>query len=204
MSESRERVIEAASQLFHGGSFHKVGIAEICAQARVNKGTFYHFFPSKIDLLIEVINRYADGVAASFTAVASSDAAPARKIMDVFSVPQSSNRAWKASHGVSPGCFIGNMILELGATEPLVRERTEWAINEMTRKLHPVVAEFMKAEKIDGCDVPRAADMLMGLIQGAQVQAKAHNDPELFTRFAVLAPSMIRGAGSELTGMNRA
>lgn len=204
MSESRERVIEAASKLFLGGSFHKIGIAEICSVARVNKGTFYHFFPSKIDLLIEVINRYVEDVAASFSAVATSAAAPARKLMDVFSVPQARNRAWKASYGVSPGCFIGNMILELGATEPVVRERTEWAINELTRKLHPVVAEFLKAEKIDGCDVPRAADMLMGLIQGAQVQAKAHNDPELFSRFASLAPGMIRGAGAELTGGARA
>lgn len=198
MAESRDRVVTAAADLFLGGSFHKIGIAEICSVARVNKGTFYHFFPSKIDLLLEVIDCYVAGVAASFAAVAASDAKPAQKLMNVFSVPQSRNTEWKAAYGVSSGCFIGNIILELASSEPLVREKAEWAIAELTCKLQPIIAEFLEAEQISSTDVPAAAEVLMGLIQGAQVQAKVRNDPSVFSRYADLAPGMIRSASSRL------
>ncbi|MEQ1717265.1 MAG: TetR/AcrR family transcriptional regulator [Hyphomicrobium sp.] len=199
MTESRERVVAAAADLFLGAGFHKVGIAEICSVSRVNKGTFYHFFPSKIDLLLEVIDRYVSAVAAGFSAVAVSDAAPGRKLMDVFSVPQQRNTEWKLAYGVSSGCLIGNIILELASTEPIVREKGEWAIAELTGTLQPVIAEFLDAENITCADVPAAAEVLMGIIQGAQVQAKVKNDPSVFSRYAALAPGMIRSASAELS-----
>ena len=76
MTDSRDRMIAAASELFLGGSFHKIGIAELCEVAKVNKGTFYHFFPSKINLLLEVIDLYAREVDKQFASIAASDAPP--------------------------------------------------------------------------------------------------------------------------------
>lgn len=204
MAESRERVIEAAADLFLGGSFHKTGIAEICGAARVNKGTFYHFFPSKLDLLLEVIDRYAAAVASQFTRVAQSDAPPESKLKNVFSVPQSRNQTWKALYGVSSGCFVGNIILEMGATDPIVRERTAKAMADLTLTLHPVVAEYLAASQPAdnretlASEVPAAAEVLMTLIQGAQVQAKVLNDPGVFDRYAALAPAIISGARAGL------
>lgn len=196
MTESRERITIAASQLFLGGSFHKVGIAEICSEAKVNKGTFYHFFPSKIDLLIEVLEHYTREYAAAFAKVAVSKAKATSKLTSVFSILQERSIAWKAAHGVSCGCFIGNVILELASSEPLVRERAEYAIDEVTRSLQPIVAEFLEAENVKDADVPALADVLMGLLQGAQVQAKVRNDPDVFSRYAALAPNMIRGVST--------
>lgn len=191
MSYSKERVVDAAAQLFLGGSFHKTGIAEICAVAHVNKGTFYHFFASKLDLLLEVIERYAADVEQQFAQVAGSAASPREKVVAVFGVPRGRNAAWKEAYGVSSGCFIGNIILEMAASEPAVRARAQAAMTRMTNALQPIVADFLDAANNPGVDVAAAADMLMGLIQGAQVQAKVQNDPAIFDRYAVLAPAML-------------
>ena len=84
MSESRERLIAAATELFFGGGFHNVGIAEICDVGRVNKGTFYHFFPSKLDLLIEVIDLYVNDIAAKYRRIPNN---PARVTVSIgFSI----------------------------------------------------------------------------------------------------------------------
>ena len=96
MSESRDRLVSAATELFLGGSFHNVGIAEICETAKVNKGTFYHFFPSKIDLLLEVIDDYVAGIAERYDEIAAADDNAARKLRNVFMVPQQS---WSISLG---------------------------------------------------------------------------------------------------------
>lgn len=195
MVESRERVIEAASELFLGGSFHKIGIAEICETARVNKGTFYHFFPSKLDLLIEVIERYAEACGHDFERVARSSDPASKKLRDVFNVPRQRNQAWKDVHGVSSGCFIGNIILEMAASEPVVRNHAEKAIRDVTLRLQPIVADFLlEQQTYDEEQVPIGAEVLMTLIQGAQIQAKARNEPETFARYAEMAPAMIAAA----------
>ena len=196
MSDSRERLLAAATDLFVGGSFHKIGIAEICTTAGVNKGTFYHFFPSKLELLLEVIDRYVAVIAAKYRDIAASDESPARKVRNVFMVPQSQNEAWKAVHGVASGCFLGTIILEIAATEPIVRDKAKWAIGEWSSALTPIVEEFLRAEKIQNIDVPAAADVLIGLMQGAHVMAKVKNDPGVFATYAQLSIEMLRAAGS--------
>ena len=198
MAESRERVIEAAAELFQGGSFHKVGIAEICEVARVNKGTFYHFFPSKLDLLLEVLDRYVAECGADLRRVANCGENPERKVRQVFNIPRLRNQAWKDSHGVSSGCFVGNIILEMASSEPVVRHHVEKAIAELTLMLHPIVADYLLQHRDDfeESQVPAAAEVLMGLVQGAQVQAKATNDLSIFDKYAELAPAIILVARS--------
>ena len=196
MSESRDRLLLAATELFLGGSFHNIGIAEICEAAKVNKGTFYHFFPSKIDLLLEVIDGYVTDIAQRYDEIAVSDESPARKLRNVFMVPQSQNEAWKAVHGAASGCFLGNIILELAATEPVVRDKSKWAIDRWSEALQPIVAEFLRAEKIRNLDAPAAADVIIGIVQGAHVLAKVRNDPSVFATYARLAVEMLRAAGN--------
>jgi TetR/AcrR family transcriptional repressor of nem operon len=198
VTESRDRIIEAAAELFLGGSFHKVGIAEICEVARVNKGTFYHFFASKLDLLLEVIDRYAAECRSALSGVAASGDTPERKLMALFSVPRVRNEEWKTLYGNATGCFLGNVVLEMGANEPVVRERLEKALCDLTSVMQPVVEDYLKQvlgnEKVSVSAVRDAADIVMTLIQGAQVQAKARNDPAVFDRYAAIAPAMISSA----------
>lgn len=195
-SQSRERIISAAGHLFLGGSFHRIGIAEICDTAQVNKGTFYHYFPSKQSLLLEVLQRYIDEVESEFRSIARDAAPPADRIRAVFGVPQSRNEAWKAAHGVSSGCFIGNVILELASSDPAVREIADHGLDQLIEALEPILRDFLAQEENSAIDPRAAATVLMGLIQGAQVQAKAKNDPGVFAHYADMASGMIRGAAA--------
>jgi AcrR family transcriptional regulator len=45
--ETRERIMQAALELFSRNGFDATGVAEICTRAGVSKGAFYHHFPSK-------------------------------------------------------------------------------------------------------------------------------------------------------------
>jgi TetR/AcrR family transcriptional repressor of nem operon len=59
-SDARDRLIESGQGLMHERGFTAVGVSEVCAHAGVNKGSFYHFFPSKQELALAVIARYAE------------------------------------------------------------------------------------------------------------------------------------------------
>ena len=54
-TETRERIVEAARQLFFKQGYAATGVAEILKAAEANSGSLYHFFPSKEDLLVAVL-----------------------------------------------------------------------------------------------------------------------------------------------------
>ena len=78
-SDARERLIESARELIYARGYNSVGVEEICQHAGVNKGSFYHFYASKRDLVLDVIRaedadyrRVADQIVQAITSSASS------------------------------------------------------------------------------------------------------------------------------------
>jgi TetR/AcrR family transcriptional repressor of nem operon len=55
--DTRQRIINAAQALIYQRSYNEVGVQEICDHAKVQKGSFYHFFPSKSDLALAVLDK---------------------------------------------------------------------------------------------------------------------------------------------------
>ncbi len=56
--ETRERILAAAEECFTRYGYDATGVAEICKRAEVSKGTFFHYFPTKQALLLELIERW--------------------------------------------------------------------------------------------------------------------------------------------------
>lgn len=55
-TDTRERILDSARSLIYACSYADVGVAEICSKAGVRKGSFYHYFPSKRDLTVAVLD----------------------------------------------------------------------------------------------------------------------------------------------------
>ena len=55
---TRERLIDAAIALFWEKGYANTSMSDLLAAARANSGSFYHFFASKEDLLLAVLDRY--------------------------------------------------------------------------------------------------------------------------------------------------
>ncbi len=53
--ETRSRILKAAEECFARYGYDATGVAEICRRAGVSKGAFYHHFPSKQALFLEML-----------------------------------------------------------------------------------------------------------------------------------------------------
>ncbi len=53
--DTRERILHAALDLFYAHGIHAVGLDRILGEVGVTKTTFYNHFPSKDDLVLEVV-----------------------------------------------------------------------------------------------------------------------------------------------------
>jgi AcrR family transcriptional regulator len=61
-ASTRDRLIEAARQLFLVKGYEGTGIAEILREAGVNSGSLYYFFRTKEELLLAVLDWYVEGL----------------------------------------------------------------------------------------------------------------------------------------------
>jgi AcrR family transcriptional regulator len=63
--ETRANILSTASRLFAKHGYEATGVAEICQQAGISKGAFYHHFPSKqaifLTLLEDWLSRLENG-----------------------------------------------------------------------------------------------------------------------------------------------
>ncbi len=200
MSTTKSNLIEAATGLFLARSYGAVGMVELCRAAGVNKGTLYHFFPSKAALLAAAIADYADEFAGSFAAIAESDRAPLAKIVALFGVPERANFDWQAAHGHAQGCLVGNMTLEVSMDEPEVRAATLAAFAKWKAAIGPILVECRTAQGPMECRSDAAidvdADRIIGLIQGGLLLAKAYNDPAHIGAMAPVALAMMSAPGT--------
>jgi AcrR family transcriptional regulator len=55
--QRREQILECALAVFARKGFHETSIADICARARIARGTLYQYFTDKRDVLSALVNR---------------------------------------------------------------------------------------------------------------------------------------------------
>ena len=61
--ERREELMEAAAKVFSEKGYRTAGVNDIIAEAGVARGTFYHYFESKKQVFLALIERYFTGFA---------------------------------------------------------------------------------------------------------------------------------------------
>lgn len=75
--ETRSHILQAAAESFAENGYDSTSVAEICWRAGVTKGGFYHHFPSKQTVFLQLLERWLAGVDAHLGAAGSeSDTVP--------------------------------------------------------------------------------------------------------------------------------
>jgi TetR/AcrR family transcriptional repressor of nem operon len=194
-SDARERLVDEAARLFHARSYESVGVQELCEAAEVNKGSFYHFFPSKEDLAIAVIDaQWAATRAEVLDPALADDVPPLARIERVFALMARAQREAKRTGGRAPGCPLANLSGELSNHEPKLRRKLARVYDEMQEAFAETLRAAVKARELPhDTDVERKAEALVALSEGAMLLSALRNDPATASRMASLALSLLRG-----------
>ena len=118
MASTRERILEAAAELFWLKGYASTSIADILSRSQVNSGSLYHFFPGKQDLLVAVLERYRDGIGPMLLEPAW--AGVDDPVERVFALLGRYRRLIVETE-CDYGCPIGSLALELHEPDPAVR-----------------------------------------------------------------------------------
>lgn len=116
-SDARPRIIATSKKLFHERGYQAVGVSELCGASDVNKGSFYHFFPSKRHLLIQVLSDSWDETGMLKSWLQKPPVSPGRALRNYLRELFAFHYAeWEAS-GYVRGSILGNISAEIGTAD---------------------------------------------------------------------------------------
>lgn len=117
-SDTRQRLVEAARDLFLAQGYQGTGIAQILKHAGANSGSLYHYFPTKEDLLMAVLGWYQDHIQDDLLDLHTAHLDdPIERVFGLLD----GYRKMLEGCGFVVGCPIGNLALELANSHPGAR-----------------------------------------------------------------------------------
>lgn len=184
--DTKQRLIMAAFELMHERGYNAVGVKEICQRAGVNKGSFYYFFPSKRDLGIAVVELYCEKIQQDFFERAfESDGSAFDKIHQFFQLVYAHAHRVQHEYG-SPlkGCLVGNIALELSASDESMRIKFQEVFQSWTTLIEDVLVEALQTGELVGIEPRPLAQAILAFYEGASMMAKTYNDASLLEQLA--------------------
>lgn len=180
---TRTRILATAREMFHSRSYADVGIQEICEAARVQKGSFYHYFPSKRELALAVIDDVADDWANGFMAEAFDPNLPPLERLDyLVDAAYYWQEASRDTEGRIPGCLFGNLALEISTRDDVMRSRLNAVFNKAKDRFKSTLEEAVQSGSLAAMDTEATAMAMLAYLEGIILLAKARNDPGLIQR----------------------
>lgn len=169
---TRERLLTVATRLFLEKGYNATSVAGILRESDTNSGSLYHFFATKQDLLIGVLDQYRDGIETLlFEPVWSGVADPVERI---FALLEGYRRMLVESE-YRLGCPIGNIALEIAAPDASVRERLVENFEAWTEGVERCLDEA--GERIpDGVDRRALARCALITMEGGVMLSRAYRD----------------------------
>ena len=193
---TRERIVEAAMELFWLKGYGSTSIADILSRSQVNSGSLYYFFPGKQDVLVAVLEAYRDGIGAMLLEPAW--AGVDDPVERIFALLGSYRRALLETD-CTYGCPIGSLALELHEPDPPVRQLmaanfTAW-VEAVEAQLRLAADRFSTSTDFRGL-----AELVLNVMEGGVMQARTFRDIAHFDR----AVAQLRAHFDALTRKERA
>jgi TetR/AcrR family transcriptional repressor of nem operon len=182
-TDTRSRIVAAAKTRFHSRSYADVGIQEICENAGIQKGSFYHFFPSKRDLVMAVIDEFAEDWATGFVAEAFDPALPPMERIDyLIHAAYFWQKSIKEVHGRMLGCIFGNLALEVSTQDDILRAKLLAIFAAAKSRFKDSLDQAVADGSLAPLDTALTAEAMLAYLEGVILLAKSQNDPELIYR----------------------
>ncbi len=182
-ADTRQRILDTASELFHTQSFDAVGIAAVCDQAGVSKGSFFHFFGSKRDLALAVMDQFQAQINETLIAKAFSSKYPPMERLERFVKElYVFQKAQAEEFGHMPGCPFGNMVMEQATQDETLRRKADGCLRSLAKHIQSTIVDAVQSGALPPVDVEATAEAMLAYVEGIQLLAKARNDPDLIRR----------------------
>ncbi|HEV2619802.1 MAG TPA: TetR/AcrR family transcriptional regulator [Acidobacteriaceae bacterium] len=173
---SKAKLLDAALHVIRAKGYAATTVDDICHEAEVTKGSFFHHFKSKDDLALAAVAYWRAMTERFFAGAPYHQAAdPLERLLGYLDF-----RA-KILTGELPDytCLLGTLVQETYDTHPAIRAACEQALSSHVAEL---TRDVRAAKKLRVPKAPWSAksvgNLIQSVLQGAFIFAKAQQDPQ--------------------------
>lgn len=168
---ARQRLLDAALSLIREKGYSATPVDELCAQAGVTKGAFFHHFTSKEALAVAAVSHWSEITGALFqTAPYHRHSDPLDRVLGYLDF----RKAILKGEISEFTCLAGTMLQEIYRTNPDIRDACAASICGHAAKIEADIAEAMKRYRIRATWTAESLALhTQVVLQGAFILAKA-------------------------------
>lgn len=163
-TDTRQRLIDAAAELFWERGYAATGLSDILEVAGARGGSLYHFFPTKDDLLLAVIEHHTRLLETTLENTLAAKEEPREKALAFVEF----YRRFMERTGCTLGCPLTNLGGEIGDTHAAAAAR----IAEFNSRMIVRLTECVAACGLGFQESASAAVAILAMVQGATMQAR--------------------------------
>lgn len=169
MPNRRQHIIDRAAEVVHRKGFHSTTIDDVLAAAGVGKGNFYHYFRSKDELGLAIIENIGKTLQApEIEEMFSHDRQPLERLRAY------ADHVYARRTEVNHGDPLANLAAELGNVEPF-RDRLRRVQSHNLGRLEATIAELALENGVE-VDARMLAMAYAAQLDGLCVQFKVTGD----------------------------
>lgn len=178
-SEATKRnLIGAATELVRRKGYNATSVDDICQQAGITKGAFFHHYSSKEALVEAALSAWHDGVAEQLKDAPFQRLKDPRKrvlgFMDFFIAAFSQPEMLKS-------CLAGTTVQEAAETHPRLRDAANHCFSGLEQSFGTLLAEATSSSRKKP-DIAGLASLWVAVMQGSLILYKASRDEQVIAR----------------------
>jgi TetR/AcrR family transcriptional repressor of nem operon len=168
--DTKTDIVKAGMSIISRQGFNSTGIEAILKKANVPKGSFYHYFSSKKEFGLKVLDRFATGIDRIFTSFLEdhslSPIARLQNCVESLAVRFEDNNC-------SIGCLVANLGQELADQDEEFRQRLAEIFQAWTSHFKTCLCEAQERGEIPGNISPQhTAEFFLSGFEGALLVSK--------------------------------
>ncbi len=172
---TRQRLLEAAHALIWANSYAHVSVEDICREAGVQKGSFYHFFPTKIDLAAAALEEHWTEVKPELDAIFTHNKTAPAQLRALCAAIHQKQKDALAATGMVCGCPYATVGAELGSSSDHMRQLTKTMNARFCGYFEKLLKQAAAEKRIPARDLKQRALEMNIYVIGAMLQARLTN-----------------------------
>ena len=179
-SDAKEKLLDVAFELIWDSSYGSVSVDQICERAKVNKGSFYHFYGTKADLAVAAYEEHWRQKQPNMDRIFSAQVPPLDRISGWCKYVYEVQKQKAVEFGHVCGCPYGSIGTEVATQDEKIRSKAEEILARSMRYVENAIADAKREGSLDaGLDAKRASQQILSLVMGSLLQAKIQNNVEV-------------------------
>jgi len=172
VSNAKEKLTEAALALIWTSGYAATSVDDICAKAKVKKGSFYHFFKSKADLEIAALEENWQRSRQRWNDLFSPAVPPLQRLEDYFDFVIQRQGQLLEEYGSVLGCPLCSVGSEVSTKETGIRDKALEIMDRSVKYFESAIRDAHAEGLIVAPDAKTKAKALYAYFQGVMAQAR--------------------------------